>query len=1374
MECKDSFLSVMCITLRGWIGAEMFLPKAFVAGMMTVFIAGTILFSAVPCYSQTFLVGTGRNPRVDYSPQLPLRIYFRFQADGETISSPIVADGRVFFGCRDHYVYAVSSLDGTLLWRFRTLAPVDATPTVSNGIVYIGSHDGNFYAIRADNGRLWFRHPAGSPISSSALVTGGRVYFSTETSQELRCLDAAGGELLWQVQLQQPSQSSPTLAGETIIVGDNSGRLYGFDPLNGSPRFTFATNGSCGFGTATVEGSEIYFAPGILDRNLYALDFAGNPLWTYSGGPTGINPAPSSDIRLGFSHQQRLRNLDKTLASGTAAPGLNPSPGRPAFFLSWVDPSLLYNSQGVVSDGSRIYYCTGYPTARLVAVDIATRAMSWNLVLGDFPVPVGHYGVPVLTTAGLIVTDSMGNLLVIDKETGAVLENKPISTPSFGTPAVTAEQIFCLTHTGQLVCLVSGPDPTRTDDLIPPLIQVIEPAENSTVYESRPRLQVQLSDDGTGLNPNSFVLKMDGQTTAVEFNPLLQQLTGLLPPLSDGSHHLELTVDDIAGNRANCSWDFSIQAVSVDDRLPPGLSGQQPPPGTTVRFNRRPEISGILTDAGGSGLDLREIRLFLDGKPLIHHFDPTTGRVSGWPLDPLEDGLHHVSLDAWDLAGNPMRTERWDFQVLFEPDGESPGIDFLEPGTGATITRTRLPRLVFQVTDSQSGIDPHALILRLDGVQLNPEWNPLAAQLSAIPDAPLSDGTHRLELFASDLVGNTITGSWDFQMSWQIGSGRIRASLTGDGALISWTTEQAATGRVEISQTEDFLETISFNDLRGAEYRGQCHAVAVTGQAPGTRLWFRVISAVDVVEETVTEGIPTCSFQSVTAGNQPPFPLQGQVLRDAQTVADVLVYLSASTGRDTYSLPLTTLSESDGRFHFDLAELTGEDGNPLILNPGMQIRLFVQGADAGLGWQSLILPDPLPSSLDSGMIALESTMTWQYSMLPGLNLTGIALDPIPDITSHDLLNSWSGLLEVARYIPASHTFSVAARLFDTPAGEDFPLLCGSGCYLHFLLEEVFSITGTPENSPIRIPLQNGLNLVSFPFAVEGPDRPVLGMNAFDLLEQFPQINEVFLFDSMLQRFVSAVFRLESGIKGNNFPFTQNQAYFVHAVGDTTITPVVKHRFQPLSPTAGAPQLKRMAALTGHPRILQARTVNFTPTGFDVAILLDRPTRARIETEGGTFYPGAGQNHIASQCLIPVVMTGNDPLTLVVGDGEQVSSQILPAPVPVIRGHGNPQILTGRMLNPASVPLAGRIVIIRIRADGEDCLDLATLTDNDGCWFVNLAGLYGPDGSNRSVTAQKQAAVFILHRDDPQPIDLPLTNDSPQDCGDLYFTGGDEQ
>ncbi|MBN1232125.1 MAG: PQQ-binding-like beta-propeller repeat protein [Candidatus Coatesbacteria bacterium] len=87
----------------------------------------------------------------------PGDLIWRYQTGSGVHSSPCVANGVVYVGSDDSYLYAINSSAGTLKWRYKTGDRVYSSPCVSEGVVYVGSEDDYLYAINCSDGSLKWR-----------------------------------------------------------------------------------------------------------------------------------------------------------------------------------------------------------------------------------------------------------------------------------------------------------------------------------------------------------------------------------------------------------------------------------------------------------------------------------------------------------------------------------------------------------------------------------------------------------------------------------------------------------------------------------------------------------------------------------------------------------------------------------------------------------------------------------------------------------------------------------------------------------------------------------------------------------------------------------------------------------------------------------------------------------------------------------------------------------------------------------------------------------------------------------------------------------------------------------------------------------------
>jgi len=246
-------------------------------------------------------------------------------------NAPTVANGVVYMGAPDDYLYALNANNGNILWRGLTGGRIGSSPTLVGDMIYIGSDDGNLYAFKTGGcGKAFckpvWHHYIGKDIRSSPAVYNNVVYIGS-SDHNLYAINASIGKKLWQFQTGNGISSSPAVYDNIVYVGSDDGKLYAINTdgtlawesqkvggIDSSPAVyngvvyvgsddgnLYAFNAAYGnlLGTATTGGSisssPTIIASGVLfigsdDGNLYAFDITGcgsascQPLyrWSYS------------------------------------------------------------------------------------------------------------------------------------------------------------------------------------------------------------------------------------------------------------------------------------------------------------------------------------------------------------------------------------------------------------------------------------------------------------------------------------------------------------------------------------------------------------------------------------------------------------------------------------------------------------------------------------------------------------------------------------------------------------------------------------------------------------------------------------------------------------------------------------------------------------------------------------------------------------------------------------------------------------------------------------------------------------------------------------------------------------------------------------
>lgn len=324
--------------------------------------------------------------------QLPDRpkLIWTFKTGESVESSPVIAHGKVIFGCRDGNVYALRLRDGKLLWKFASGCAVESPPLIAGDKIYIGNLAGDFFQLSLNDGTVYWKYSCGKQIYGSANIfkTGdGRqaVIFGAYDFQ-VHCLDAADGKQLW---------SAPT---KNFING----------AVAISPLLQLAVFGGCDAELRIIglkDGREIravhlksYIpgSPAIRDgvayvgnygKELCAVNLAdGKILWFYPGAEFSAPPAVTGEQVIAGDHAGILHFIDrktgKKLGQFQAAGEINAG-------------AVVCDNSAVVADKTGILYI----------INLDTGTERWKYETG---LPVNAS--PAVVDGNIIIADTGGNI----------------------------------------------------------------------------------------------------------------------------------------------------------------------------------------------------------------------------------------------------------------------------------------------------------------------------------------------------------------------------------------------------------------------------------------------------------------------------------------------------------------------------------------------------------------------------------------------------------------------------------------------------------------------------------------------------------------------------------------------------------------------------------------------------------------------------------------------------------------------------------------------------------------------------------------------------------------------------------------------------
>jgi len=224
---------------------------------------------------------------------------WKFKTGAAIRSTPVVVNGRVFFGNADHYFYCIDTT-GKEVWKFKADGAIHSSPAYKNGQVYFNSRENTLYALNALNGKQVWSITLGKTLPyewgfdyyiSSPLVEGNTIYTGSGDGR-LYAVDIPSGKIKWNYNTGGMVRSTPAYDKGNIFFGNCSGLVYALNAADGKVKWTFKSNGDTmhnenfGFDRRAVIASPAIanniLVAGGRDGFLYGLnELTGEKIWQF-------------------------------------------------------------------------------------------------------------------------------------------------------------------------------------------------------------------------------------------------------------------------------------------------------------------------------------------------------------------------------------------------------------------------------------------------------------------------------------------------------------------------------------------------------------------------------------------------------------------------------------------------------------------------------------------------------------------------------------------------------------------------------------------------------------------------------------------------------------------------------------------------------------------------------------------------------------------------------------------------------------------------------------------------------------------------------------------------------------------------------------
>jgi PQQ-like domain len=266
--------------------------------------------------------------------------------------------------------------------------------------------------------------------------------------------NVAGLVRAWDV----PGGRSPVVSGATVYV-PTAGDVVAVDLASGANRWTAA---GVGASDVAVAGDRLWAAIGDTGCSLRALNpatgatittvgFGGN---AFDFGSNGRSYCSTTEVLV--SGQRVMTSwsyIAGAIAPGSCFPGFTYQSGSGTITLDAVTGAVVSRTGGVGSPGCALdppagvsTLSTDGTTTYMVTGTVVTRfGTCGSAPCGPLPLPAGSSGIgPAVPAAGgrLVVTPSVGKVVVLDRSSGAVQWSGTFASASLSPPAVISTTVY--------------------------------------------------------------------------------------------------------------------------------------------------------------------------------------------------------------------------------------------------------------------------------------------------------------------------------------------------------------------------------------------------------------------------------------------------------------------------------------------------------------------------------------------------------------------------------------------------------------------------------------------------------------------------------------------------------------------------------------------------------------------------------------------------------------------------------------------------------------------------------------------------------------------------------------------------------------------
>lgn len=319
-----------------------------------------------------------------------------------------------------------------------------ARPVSDGSRVFVYKPSGEVVALGTNGGRVWSKslRPEGEKglaPGGGVAVSDGRLYVAT-AYRKMAALDAASGQVIWEVDLPTPARGAPAVGQGKVYVVSQSNEVYALSLQDGSQVWSYTgieeTAGVLSAAAPAVSGKAVVvpFSSG----EVMAIDSeSGEAVWI-----DGVNRGIRTFALSGLSDVSASPVIADGIVYATGVSGRTIAASLKTGTREWAQD--LGSVHTPVVSGNALFMVD--LDDRLVALDRKTGETLWLTAL---PKPEKkkqrrNWAGPLLANGALVVMSSDGRIAQVDAASGKIMATNDVGTDVYVSPIAAGGRMIVL------------------------------------------------------------------------------------------------------------------------------------------------------------------------------------------------------------------------------------------------------------------------------------------------------------------------------------------------------------------------------------------------------------------------------------------------------------------------------------------------------------------------------------------------------------------------------------------------------------------------------------------------------------------------------------------------------------------------------------------------------------------------------------------------------------------------------------------------------------------------------------------------------------------------------------------------------------------